>query len=188
MTETVARHRRRRDECACLLAESEEEWRLTFSALENELNAPFRSQRLWTKIKRGPDCAGKVPETDFASRRRRHLAVTLSVTFDIALSLETQRADWITLPRQGEIQQKKTIQLICNQLSLPAQGPLCLKTDGKLFKTAEYRAVKKLVHVKLEKVLKALNQGAPNWHTCSGGERNGGNILGVKKVKTIATR
>lgn len=50
MTETVARHVAACDECACLLAESEEESALTFSALEMELNALVPTQRLWTKI------------------------------------------------------------------------------------------------------------------------------------------
>lgn len=50
MTEAVARHVSLCDDCARLLAESEEESALAFSALEYELNALVPTQRLWTKI------------------------------------------------------------------------------------------------------------------------------------------
>ncbi len=50
MTERVARHVSACDDCACLLAESEEESEFTFSALEYELNTLVPTQRLWTKI------------------------------------------------------------------------------------------------------------------------------------------
>ena len=50
MTETVARHVSVCDDCAILLAESEEESAFAFSALEQEFNTLVPTQRLWTKI------------------------------------------------------------------------------------------------------------------------------------------
>lgn len=50
ITEAVARHVSACDECARLLAESEEESALAFSLLEQEFNTLVPTQRLWTKI------------------------------------------------------------------------------------------------------------------------------------------
>lgn len=50
MTETVARHVSVCDDCALLLAESEEESAFAFSALDQEFNTLVPTQRLWTKI------------------------------------------------------------------------------------------------------------------------------------------
>jgi hypothetical protein len=50
LTETVARHVSACNNCAILLAESEEESAFAYSILEGELNTLVPTQRLWTKI------------------------------------------------------------------------------------------------------------------------------------------
>ena len=199
MTETVARHVAACDECACLLAESEEESALTFSALENELNALVPTQRLWTKIN---DSIAREKKSFWkpilAFLLQPQTAAFASLIFVAVLSVTLlslkPNAPTNYVAQTGEIQQKTIQPIAKNQLSPPAQTPLLLpeekntETIKSVQNKAEYRAAK-TAYVRPEKVLTdAKSRDTKSDALVPAVRENSGNILGEESyIKTIAT-
>lgn len=199
MTETVARHVAACDECACLLAESEEESALTFSALEMELNALVPTQRLWTKIN---DSIAREKKSFWkpilAFLLQPQTAAFASLIFVAVLSVTLlslkPNAPTNYVAQTGEIQQKTIQPIAKNQLSPPAQTPLLLpeekntETIKSVQNKAEYRAAK-TAYVRPEKVLTdAKSRDTKSDAPVPAVRENSGNILGEESyIKTIAT-
>ncbi len=195
MTETVARHVSACDDCARLLAESEEESALAFSALEGEFNTLVPTQRLWTKIN---DSIAREKKSFwkpiFARLLQPQTAAFASLIFVavVTITLLSLKPDApINYVARTSDNQPKTIQPIAkNQPSPTAQMPPNLpeekgvETIKYVPNKIEYRTIK-TAYVKPEKVLTNAKPPAKSGAPVPAASEN---ILGEDSyIKTIAT-
>ncbi len=197
MTETVARHVSACDDCARLLAESEEESALAFSLLEGELNTLVPTQRLWTKIN---DSIAREKKSFwkpiFARLLQPQTAAFASLIFVavISITLLSLKPDAPVnyVARRTSENQQKTIQPTANNQPSPiAQTSPDLpeekgtETIKYVQNKTEYRTTK-TGYAKPEKVL--TNAKPPIAKSDAPVPAASGNILGEESyIKTIAT-
>jgi hypothetical protein len=198
MTETLARHVSVCDDCARLLAESEEESAFAFSALEYELNALVPTQRLWTKIN---DSIAREKKSFwkpiFAFLTQPQTAAFASLIFVALISVTLlslkPNAPTNYTARQTDINQQRTVQRLAeNKQTTPVvQPPQVLPIERDVepvtFKRNknESRAIK-TVHVEPRGNPKIVNP--PINETEVEAPAANENVVGEESyIKTIAT-
>jgi len=196
MTETVARHVSACDDCAILLAESEEESAFAFSALEQELNTLVPTQRLWTKINNSIERERKsFWKPIFAFLLQPSTAAFASLIFVAVVSvtlLSLKPGVPTNYLAQGSGSQQSVIQPISENIQLPiVQSPQVLPKERNATPVAlkenknEYRAVKTpYIEPRGNSTIVKKPLVEPKVEISATGE----NVLGEESyVKTIAT-
>jgi hypothetical protein len=196
-TETVARHVSVCDNCAILLAGSEEESAFAFSTLEQEFNTLVPTQRLWTKINDSIEREKKSfwqPIYAFFLQPSTAAFASLIFVAVVSITLLTFKpnapTNYLALNNGG---QQTTIQPILQNQSAPAINPSVALTDDKSAKAVKfnqnkstYRAIK-TSYVKSDNNLTNVKPSIKSPDNIVPPTRSE-NILGEESyIKTIAT-